>query len=364
MEFTITEYQEDFDKKNYSSFVLGADVGGTNTTVAIAGIKEKTVELIFSLFVKSSEIDSLIPVITETLKQAAEKYNLEIFKGCIGVAGVVSKNKRYAELTNIPLKVDANEIIEKTDLQSVYIINDFEALGYGINILQLDKPEDVFIIRDQDQEISRKTKAVMGAGTGLGKGILIFDEKKRFFYPTASEGGHCDFPTYNDFERELTEYVKTTRDSKYPIIYEDFLSGRGLETIYKFLRTKNMYPETEYTKEIDAANEKTPMISKYREQDETCRETFKIFTKFYGRSAKNFVLDSLATGGLFIAGGIAAKNKEIFKDPVFFEEFENVYQYSDVLKNVPVFVITNEDIGLLGACFAATYKTGGVLIYE
>lgn len=95
------------------------------------------------------------------------------------------------------------------------------------------------------------------------------------------------------------------------------------------------------------------LISNYRLVDPLCKETFRLFTRFYGRCAKNFALATLAMGGLYIAGGIASKNKEIFSAPDFFEEFENASQRRDVLKEIPIYVILNYDVSLYGACFAA-----------
>jgi len=99
------------------------------------------------------------------------------------------------------------------------------------------------------------------------------------------------------------------------------------------------------------------LISKYKEKDETCKETFRLFTKFYGRCAKNLVLDTLARGGLYIAGGIAVKNKEIFMKDDFTSEFINGFRRDDFLKEVPVNLILNYDVSLYGACFAAMIKT-------
>jgi glucokinase len=360
MEFNITENLENFKKEYYSSYILGADIGGTNTRIAVAGIQNNKVILIFTINVKSNKLDAIPSVISEVLNYSKTKFDIEITHGCIGAAGVVSKDKKYAELTNTKIVIDTSDIIEKTSLKSIFIINDFEAVGYGINLLNLENNNDVFILRNNHQT-NNQTKVAIGAGTGLGKSILVYDKKTNFYYPIPCEGGHCDFTAYNDLEMELLEYAKKMREEKYPVIYEDFLSGRGVTCIYNFIRTKNIFPETEYTSEIDDSNDKTPLISKYRSIDDTCKEVFRIFTKFYGRCAKNFVLDCLATGGLFIAGGMALKNKEIFKTDEFFKEFENVYQYNNIMKSIPIYVVTNEDIGLLGACFAAAYENLGVL---
>jgi len=361
MNFTVKEHIKNFDKKIYSSFVFGADLGGTNTKITVAGVKKNSVELIFSLFFKSSEITSFSYALLECINIAKAKFDIDFSTGCISAAGIVSEDKKNVSLTNQKMKINIDELITKTGLKSVLLINDFEAVGYGINLLDFHNEKEVYIIRNNLKNFeSKKTRVVIGAGTGLGKSILVFDEENNFYNPISSEGGHSDFPIYNDFERELANYIKNKRSIVEPLTYDELLSGRGIEIIYRFLREKNPNKITKYTKEIDISKDKTPLIAQYKNFDETCKEVFNIFTIFYARSAKNFVLDTLAMSGLFIAGGIAAKNKDIFNSKEFLVEFETVYQYSNYIKKIPIFIILDENIGLKGACFAAMRKFRGL----
>ena len=100
-------------------------------------------------------------------------------------------------------------------------------------------------------------------------------------------------------------------------------------------KQKNIRP-TRYTAEIDKAGVTAELIGRHRKHDETCKETFRLFTRFYGRCAKNFILDSLATGGLYIAGGIASKHPDIFSTPEFLQEFERAHHRSELLKKIPI----------------------------
>jgi glucokinase len=357
----VKEHVENFDKKQYESFVFGADLGGTNTKISVAGLNKNSLELIFSLYFKTSEITSFSSILLECLNIAKSKFDIEILNGCISAAGVVSEDKKHVSLTNQIMTVNIDELIIKTGLKSILLINDFEAVGYGINLLDFENEKEVYTIRNNLINInSKKTRAVIGAGTGLGKSILVYDEEHNFYNPISSEGGHCDFPIYNEFDRELVNYIKNKRSIVKPLTYDELLSGRGIEIIYQFLKEKYLKKITKYTKEIDISKDKPPLISKYKNLDDTCKKVLSIFTIFYARCAKNFVLDSLATGGLFLAGGIASKNKEIFNSKKFFNEFENVYQYSPLLKKIPLFVILDENIGLKGACFAALKRYKGL----
>jgi len=352
----IKNFVEQIKPDDFSFFVMGIDIGGTNTNIGVAGVKNSKIYLLFSLSFKSIELQSIIPAVNETLDFVKQNYNIKIEIACIGAAGVVSKNMDFAELTNVKWNVNTKDLIDQTSLTSAFIINDFQTIGYAINLLDHKNEGDIFTIREGEKSKHKSTKAIIGAGTGLGKSILVYDAHFKGYVPIPSEGGHADFPAQNDFENELVDFIKKLRGLSQPLTYEDLLSGRGIESIYLFLREKNKFNLTIYSDEIDTVYDKSPLISKYRELDETCKETFRLFTRFYGRCAKNFVLDSFATDGIYIAGGIAVKNKDIFSSKEFFEEFENAQRRSNVLKELPVYVVVNYDVSILGACIAAMHK--------
>lgn len=355
--YSIRNFEEKPSEKKFLSYILGADVGGTNTNIGIAGIQNSKPVLLFSLDFKSKEFNSLVPAINEALKYADEKYDIKVNSACFGVAGITYPKQDYIELTNVDWNISKQEIIEKTSLNKITFINDFQAVGYGFNLLDHNNKSDFFDIRKViNQENIFSNKVILGAGTGLGKSILIFDKNSNIFIPNPSEGGHEDFPAQNNFEIQLLEFIKDFRGISQPITYEELLSGRGIESIYTFLKKLNQFDETNYTNEIDNSQNKVNLISKYRNIDEICKETFRLFTKYYARCAKNFVLDTMAIGGLYIAGGAALKNKEIFESNEFINEFENAYRRSDLLKKIPIHIIINYDVSLYGACLAAIYN--------
>lgn len=354
--YSIRTFDEKLLETKFSFYVLGADVGGTNTNIGIAGIKNSKPALLFSLDFKSQELKSLIPAVDKTLAYADKNHNIKINSACFGVAGIVSPTQDVVNLTNVNWNISKKEIIGETTLDNVLIINDFQAIGYGFNLLDPNNKNDMLEIRwDKSQKNSFSAKAILGAGTGLGKSILVYDKHYNIYIPIPSEGGHEDFPVQNEFEIQLLNFIKRLRGISQPVTYEELLSGRGIESIYLFLQKLQKFDVTKYSEEINKSKDKVNLISRYRQLDETCKETFRLFTKFYGRCAKNFVLDTMATGGLYIAGGIASKNREIFKSEDFLGEFENAYRRIDVLKKVPIYIIVNYDVSLIGACLAAMY---------
>lgn len=333
-------------KKKYSSFILGGDIGGTNTKLGIFGVKNGKPVLLFLLQFKSQELKSAIPAIKKILLYAKE-HKIKINNACLAVAGPVSANRDFCNLTYVKWNVDTKEIMKKTSLRA-FLINDFEAIGYGINLLS---KKDVFEVGHNRKALPKATKAIIGAGTGLGKCILVYNDKE--YVPIPSAGGFSDFPCQNELELRLVNFIKKKEKIKEPISCEEMISGKGIESIYLFLRKIGKIKASKYTNEIDKAKIKVELISKYRKKDRTCREVFKFYTKFYARCAKNFVLEVLALGGLYIAGGIASKNKEIFRTKEFINEFEKVNQQPWILKKNPIYVIVNQDIGIYGAAYAA-----------
>jgi glucokinase len=357
MEYSIKNFSKNKKNEDFSDYILGADVGGTNINIGIAGIKKSKPILLFSLNFKTKNLESIIPAINKTLQFTNNNYNIKIKNACIGAAGIISTKNDYAELTNIKWDINLKEIKNQTTLKKIYLINDFEGVGYAINFLDQNNKKNIIKIKNgkKYENKIKPTKAILGAGTGLGKSIIIYNKNIDLYVPIKSEGGHEDLPIYNKKELDLIEFIKKQNQIIKPINYEEVLSGRGIENIYSYFRFKEKIKETKYTEIIDKSDNKPALITKYKELDKTCKETIKIYTKFYARCAKNFVLDTLAEGGLYIYGGIAVKNKEIFTSKEFTNEFTKSHRREDILKKIPINIIMNYDAGLYGAFYAAIY---------
>lgn len=242
------------------------------------------------------------------------------------------------EMPHTDLTIDADRLEKETELEHVHIINDFDAIGYAINILE---PEDYNTI--QKGGIEEEPIAIVGAGTGLGKNLLIYDEHIDTYLPNASEGGHADLPITDEKELYLANQIKQKHGIESEVPYEQVLSGQGLENIYSFLHSR--FPEEE--NDLSAKE-----ISHTREDNPCSRETFDKFIEFYARCCRNYALDTLPENGLYIVGGIAAKNPDEFNQR-FVEEFRNASpQFHQMLSEIPIRVVTNYDISLKGAAHA------------
>ena len=171
-----------FDKKliktKFSKYTLGIDVGGTSTNLGIAGIKHSKPNLLFSLRFKSQELKSLIPAVNEMFSYARKNFDIkddDIVSSCIGAAGVVVSSKQnFVDLTNVPWDVDIKKLLAQTSLTKAFIINDFQAIGYGINLLDPKNQNDMIEIRKRERpKVSlHATKAIITNHTHINKGFV------------------------------------------------------------------------------------------------------------------------------------------------------------------------------------------------
>ncbi|MEX0939871.1 MAG: glucokinase [Candidatus Babeliales bacterium] len=326
-------------------FVLAGDIGGTNSNFGVCQIEKNKINLLLSIHIKSKEITDFPLIVNQVIHHLKSNYEIHISRACFAAAGVVSEDNLYSKPTNLPFIIDAREIIARTDLEYAIIINDFEAVGYGVDYIS---PESLITI-NEGSSYDHANRAIIGAGTGLGKGVLGWNDYSKKYIPIPSEGGHADFPVYTQQEFDLMSFIKNNIDPNFPVSWENVLSGGGIIRLYNYLGTKNQYQETEYTRKIKESGANPDQIFKYWQEDQRSAETYNCYSRFYARCAKNFALESLALNGLYIAGGIAAKNLPLFQRPEFMAEFINCKKQQGVLENIPVKVIADYNVSLFGA---------------
>ncbi len=196
-------------------------------------------------------------------------------------------------------------------------------------------------------EFKRGNKAILGSGTGLGKGILRWVQSKHRYFPVASEGGHADFSAQTQLDMNLITFIQKQEQYMCNISWENVLSGKGIKRIYNFFGAFNQYDHQDEAVAKDGPQPDD--IFKNRNRDKRCWDTFELYTILYARCAKNWALDALALGGVYIAGGIAAKNVDMFKLDYFTKEFANCGKQVLLLKSIPIWVITDYNVSLYGA---------------
>jgi glucokinase len=304
--------------------VLGLDIGGTHSRIALIEIKTRPV------------ITKKKKVLTKDIKDLSKfinDFNTDAERACVGFAGPIFGNK--AELTNADLSIDLRKLRKKTNLK-IDLINDFHAAGYGVPFLR----KKDFLVLNKGSRM-RSNVRMVGPGTGLGKSYIIDNEA----YPT--EAGHTTLGVEDIEDYALLDYLK----GKYSdtIYYEDVLSGRGLLDIYDHIEIKS---NLEVNMKIRKLIRKEPVykakiITKYSKQDKLSDMTLRIFTKFYARFVRDSCLN-LISSQVFLVGGISEAIRNYLKKD-FIKEFTKHRKYSKLLKKIHVSVILNHDVGLIGA---------------
>ncbi|MBN2458037.1 glucokinase [Candidatus Woesearchaeota archaeon] len=353
--------KENFDKNLYPRFILTADFGGTNSYLAVMAVKDnKNFDMLFKYSCLTSEIIHVEEILNRLLEEAKKDYDAEISIACFGVAGPVLERREYVKMTNADIEINASEIISKTNLKKVILVNDFEAVGYGLDMLDIEK--DVVKLSHPGEDITKTwtathTIAALGAGSGLGMTIAQYNKEMHLHTPFPCEGGHSDFAPYDQKELELVEFLKEnalTKRDVHPEL-ERVLTGKGMENIYRFLISREGAASSEITDMINTLKgvDKLKEIENNYGKDPLCKETIDMFISIYARTARMVALMSECYSGLYIVGRIAIQNLDRLREPSFMETFEKHDKRSDVLRKVPVYVVTNPNLGLFGCCNVA-----------
>ena len=224
---------------------------------------------------------------------------LTIKSACFGVAGPVVNQR--CQTTNLPWLLDAAELKKKLGTTKVKLLNDLEAMALGMLYL----PEQDLVELNPNAETQTGNIAVIAAGTGLGEAILYWDGNKH--YPMATEGGHSDFAAQNAQQDQLLAYLRKI----YPdhVSCERIISGIGFSHLYDFLCDQGFAPPCPKFRHPGSNKDRNAVISGLglSGEDRLCTEAVRLFVELYGAETGNLALKSLATGGVFIGGGIAQK---------------------------------------------------------
>jgi glucokinase len=334
------------------STILAGDIGGTKTILQLAAPGSVATEAPKSLYeriYRSADYTDLVPMVREFLAEAAgESTGLQA--ACFAIAGPVVANRSH--LTNLAWDLQGDRLERELNIPQVALLNDFAAVGYGVTVLGAS---DLHVLQQDAPPIPQAPIGVLGAGTGLGEAYLTWQGDR--YRVHASEGGHTEFAPRSERQIELLRYLWRTHPR---VSVERVVSGRGIVAIYQFLRDSNFAtqpPEVataveqwEQTQTGDAAS----AISQAAfGGDRLCRETLDIFVEAYGAEAGDLALKLLPYGGLYVAGGIAPKILPAIVQNRFMQAFSDKGRLSPLLSNIPVRIVLNPKVGLLGAALYA-----------
>lgn len=348
------------------TLLLAGDIGGTKTILQLVELVPSAESGALSLKTRyearynSQEFTDLVPMVRQFWAEA-EAQNGQFpspQKACFAIAGPVIDNT--SSLTNLSWSLDGDRLSEELEIAQVALINDFSAVGFGVLGLA---PSDIHTLQAGKLRINSPI-AVIGAGTGLGQGFLIQHGSRYEIYP--SEGGHADFAPRSELEFQLLKYLLEKFQIN-RISVERVVSGQGIVAIYQFLRDRQIARETpevgdlirQWEREIGKPEKSVDpgaVIAQAAaaDQDTLSSEAMQLFVSAYGAEAGNLALKLLPYGGLYVAGGIAAKNLALMQSGKFLEAFIDKGRMRSLLIDIPVHIVLNPQVGLIGAALYAS----------
>ena len=316
---------------------LAGDVGGTKTILALyssdLGPDRPLEEATFP------SID--YAALEEVIQAFMAGKNASVARASIGVAGPVRGIQ--AHVTNLPWVVDANALSQAIGGSAVHLLNDLEAIAYAVPSLA---PSDLETLNPGEPE-EHGALGVIAPGTGLGESFLVWIGNH--YVPQPSEGGHSNFAPSTLIEVELLRYLLHRFDH---ISHERVCSGMGLPNLYAFLRDTAQFPEPDLLRErLAHAPDPTPLIiqAAIEGKMEICVETLNLFVSILGSEAGNLALKVMATGGIFLGGGIPPRILPHLKQDAFLRAFTSKGRFAEMLSKIPVHVILRPQAGLFGA---------------
>ena len=324
--------------------ILAGDIGGTNARLAFFNVVDGRFALISATVFPSREYSGLDQIVSEFLSTS----DVHPDRACFGIAGPVRNGR--VETSNLPWVVDSEPLANGLHLDKVSLINDLEANAWGIADLDL---KDAVAI-NQVKGNPAGNQAVIAAGTGLGEAGMYWDGTHHQVF--ASEGGHTDFAPRNELEVELFRYLNTQYGH---VSYERILSGPGLVNVFHFLRDTGRGTEPKWLTAEMLHSDPAAAISQAAMDGKCalCEQAVDIFVSVYAAEAGNLALKVMATGGIFLGGGIAPKMLPKLSGPLFMHAFAAKGRMQPLLESIPVRVITNDKTALLGAARYALMKS-------
>jgi len=321
--------------------LIAGDIGGTKTDLAIYSPESGPHAPLAETEVHSADYPSLQAMVTEFLGRIKMSVDVASFD----VAGPVINGQ--AKTTNLPWVMDETSLAKDLNLKAAHLINDLEAVARAVPAL---RPEDVVTI-NKGEAVAKGPIAIIAPGTGLGESFLTWSGSQ--YVAHGSEGGHSDFAPTDARQIRLLEYMFPRFGH---VGVERVCSGIGVPNIYEFLRDGEKIPERpEVAQLIASAKDHTKAIVDAafdpQKPSELCRATVEMLVSILASEAGNLALKVLATGGVYIAGGVALHVLKLLQEPRFVEGFTRKGRFKDLMARIPIHVITTR-AALVGA---ATY---------
>lgn len=306
--------------------ILTGDIGGTHARFALSepGMAEPVAERWYA----STTGEGLAPLLADFLERHPARMDI----ACLAVAGPIADDGRHARLTNLPWAIDAFALERHFAIPRVLLANDFTAAAHGIATC----PATALTVVQPGEPLARAPRLVVGAGTGLGMAILL--PRGRSWYAVPGEGGHIGFGPTDPEQAALWQSLYQRHGR---VTAERVVSGPGLEAIHRFLATG--------TDPLPAA----AVADRAAAGDAIAQRALDIFFRAYGAFAGDMAMAVLARGGVYLAGGIAAKLRAQLLASDFRTAFNAKAEHAQLVGRIPVTIVADPALGLRGAAAIA-----------
>jgi glucokinase len=329
--------------------ILVGDLGGTHTRLALAEVNAtqevatqedatqvKLTQVARFINSEHADLNSILAGFLATVEVSGDKTRC-----CLAVAGPT--DGRSVQFTNLDWRIETAALTERFGFAGCQLINDFAAVGWGLNTLEAD----ALLSLQAGQPVIHGARVALGAGTGLGVSLCAWRDDH--YHPLASEGGHIGFAPRNPEQDQLLVFL---REIYGRVSVERILSGPGLVDLFRF----GLQQAGQTDSPLLAAAHPAQAISQagLEASDPIALQSLNLFAEIYGQVAGDWALAAQTRGGIFLAGGIAPKLLPILQNGHFLAAFNAKGRYSAWIRQVPVGIILDPDIGLKGAAYAAT----------
>lgn len=349
----ISFYAQAMETTIYSAakadcYILAGNISKTITTIGIFGSTNNKLSLLVEFSTKTPDIADFTQFITQLLDTLKTDYAIEPEYACFGVPGNPSAAQNFIQPFNISFAVDAESLYKNSNFKHISVVNDFEVIGYGINVIDSQKVIQI----NAGVPRTQGAQAIVGAGDGLGSALMIWDSGLNRYKHSALGFCYADFIAHDMSDIGLMEFIKQTSDmSNVSWGYMLGLKG-GIKKMYNFVASKHNGEEIM----LDYA---TPQdVFDNASQNLLCADAVHLYMKLYIRLLRNVMYTVLPYGGLYITNSVVEKNPEYFTDPSFLNELLNCNneQLAVILKEIPIYIVLEPKVKLYGAAHYVSNK--------
>jgi glucokinase len=335
---TLQQYEQ--PSKN-STPLFVCIISKTDTTIGLFTENIQKPQFMVKLTRKTTEITNFTDFISAVLQDLEKNYYITITKACFCVPGNPSEHKNFIQPFNISFAVDAQSIRAASNLKNIFVVNDFEVVGYGIDIID---PKNIIQI-NAGKYRPQWPKTIVGAGAGLGSCLMIWDPSLEHYKPSPLGFCYSDFAPHTSADINLVDFIQRTSDMKN--VSWGYLLGLkgGIEKIYEFLNSTTIYEEPfiSYQTPQDIFNTRTA--------SQRCADAVDLYIKLYTRLLRNVAYITLPYAGLYITNSVVENNRELFESSSFFSEMLHCNNdlLAAIIADIPVYCVIDPHVKLYGA---------------